>query len=314
MYLICLLAWGLNFIAIKVQGHSVPLELSLLYRLAFTALVFIGLVVILKPGGKAAPKDWGYLAAFGVLNLSLSYLLLYYATASISAALVTLVFSLKTIGTPVALRLFLKQKLHLSVVVGGVLGIAGVGLVMYPMLAQTLHSAALQGVIFAVLGMLLTSVGDACSARNARAGIHPLRANAFGFCVATLLLAVLCSAKGLQLQFDASAHYVGALLYLTLVASCLAWLCYLQLVKRIGAAASSYMVALFPAVGGIGSVAIGESQPTVYLIAGCFVSCLGAAIALGGPHVFRADNHVTPSLAMAKLGLKVQAWWSRAKP
>jgi len=50
----------------------------------------------------AQSKDWPYLAAFGVLNLSLSYLLLYYATSWISAALVTLVFSLKTIGTPLA--------------------------------------------------------------------------------------------------------------------------------------------------------------------------------------------------------------------
>lgn len=291
MYLVCLLAWGLNFIAIKIQGHSVPLELSLLYRLAFTSMVFIALVAILKPGGKAKPMDWGYLAAFGILNLSLSYLLLYYATTWISAALVTLVFSLKTIGTPVALRIFLKQDLRLTVFVGGLIGIFGVGLVLYPMLDQSMDVAAMKGLIFAVLGMLLTSVGDACSARNAREGIHPLRANAFGFCVATLLLAVLSAIQGLHFQFDTSAPYVGALLYLTLVASCLAWLFYLKLVERIGAAASGYMVALFPAIGGIGSVIIGESEPTIYLVSGCLVSCLGAAIALGGHRFFPTKSN-----------------------
>ena len=70
------------------------------------------------------------------------------------------------------------------------------------------------------------------------------------------------------------------------MASCIAWLFYLRLVERIGAAASSYMVALFPAVGGIGSVIIGESAPTIYLIAGCLVSCVGATIALGGSRFF----------------------------
>lgn len=282
MYLVCLLAWGLNFIAIKIQGHTVPLEQSLLYRLAVTTLVFVALVALLKPGGKPGRKDWGYLAAFGVLNLSLSYLLLYYATTWISAALVTLVFSLKTIGTPLALRLFLKQDLHPTVLVGGLIGVCGVGLVLYPMLGQTMTGAAWTGLGFAVLGTLLTSVGDACSARNARVGIHPLRANAIGFCVATVLLAALCAFQGQRWQFDMSARYVGALLYLTLVASCLAWLFYLKLVERIGAAASSYMVALFPAVGGIGSVVMGESEPTPYLVAGCLVSCIGATIALGG--------------------------------
>lgn len=287
MYLVCLLAWGLNFIAIKVQGHTVPLELSLLYRLAFTSVVFVVLVAILRPEGKPKQEDWGYLAAFGVLNLSLSYLLLYYATIWISAALVTLVFSLKTIGTPLALRLFLKQRLHPSVLLGGLVGVCGVGLVLYPMLQQSLDDAALKGLGFAVLGMLLTSVGDACSARNARQGIHPLHANAFGFCVATVLLAAVSALQGQHLQFDTSTHYIGALLYLTLVASCLAWLFYLKLVQRIGAAASSYMVALFPAVGGIGSVIIGDSEPSIYLVLGCFVSCVGAAMALGGSRFSR---------------------------
>jgi hypothetical protein len=55
---------------------------------------------------------------------------------------------------------------------------------------------------------------------------------------------------------------------------------YLKLVERIGA--SSYMMALFPAVAGIGSVVIGESEPTLYLVAGCLVSCIGASIAPGG--------------------------------
>jgi drug/metabolite transporter (DMT)-like permease len=282
MYLFCLLAWGLNFIAIKIQGHVVPLELSLLYRLAFTSVVFIVLTVWLKPGGQRQRKDWPYLAAFGVLNLSLSYLLLYYATAWISAALVTLVFSLKTIGTPVALRIFLKQELRPSVLVGGLVGVCGVGLVLYPVLAQAMPDTALKGLGFAVLGMVLTSVGDVCSGRNASQGIHPLRANAFGFCVATLVLGGISLVQGQHLQFDFSVSYISALLYLTLVASCLAWFLYLKLIQRIGAAASSYMVALFPAVGGIGSVLIGESEPNLYLLLGCVVSCLGAGIALGG--------------------------------
>jgi len=109
------------------------------------------------------------------------------------------------------------------------------------------------------------------------------------------LLAVLSAIQGLDFQFDTSAHYVGALLYLTLVASCLAWLLYLKLVEQIGAAASSYMVALFPAIGGIGSVIIGESEPTIYLVSGCFVSCLGAVIALGGYRFFVPK--AMPSLA-----------------
>jgi drug/metabolite transporter (DMT)-like permease len=137
------------------------------------------------------------------------------------------------------------------------------------------------------LGVALTSVGDVCSARNASQGIHPLRANAFGFCVATLLLGVIGLIQGQHLQLYFSASYISALLYLTLVASCLAWLLNLKLIERISAVASSYMVALFPAMGGIGAVLIGESEPNIYLSSGCLVSCSGAAIALGGVGILR---------------------------
>jgi drug/metabolite transporter (DMT)-like permease len=68
---------------------------------------------------------------------------------------------------------------------------------------------------------------------------------------------------------------------LTLIASFAAWLFYLKLVEKIGGAQSGYMVALFPAIGGIASVIIGESNPSMYLLFGCISSCIGAAIALG---------------------------------
>jgi drug/metabolite transporter (DMT)-like permease len=135
--------------------------------------------------------------------------------------------------------------------------------------------------------MVLTSVGDASSARNSQRGIHPLWANTVGFGVATLLLGTLNLWQGRHWQFDFSAPYISALLYLTLVASCLAWLFYLKLIERIGAAASSYMVALFPAVGGLGSVLMGESEPSIYLFLGCLLSSLGAGIALGGMAALR---------------------------
>jgi hypothetical protein len=74
------------------------------------------------------------------------------------------------------------------------------------MLGQVMTGAAWTGLGFAVLGMLLTSVGDACAARNARVDIHPLRANAVGFCVATVLLAALCAFQGQRWQLDTSAQ------------------------------------------------------------------------------------------------------------
>jgi len=281
MYAFCLIVWGLNFIAVKIQGTPVALEVSLTYRLLGAAAMFLLLAWFTRPQGKPGRADLGPLAAFGICNFALSYLLLYYATTWSSAALVTLLFSLKTVMTPVALRLFLGDRLHPRLLLGGLIGVTGVGVLVYPMLASGDGAFDWKGIGFALLGTVLTAVGDASSARNARRGIAAAYSNAAGFVVGAVLMLVISVVQGQSFGLPTTSSYLGALAYLTVVASFGAWLFYLKLVERIGAAVSSYMVALFPAVGGIASVVIGESEPTLYLLGGCLLSCIGAALALG---------------------------------
>lgn len=283
MYIFCVLAWGLNFIAIKIQGNIVPLEVSLCYRLMAAAAIFFILIAIRRPAGSPQRRDWPFLMLFGIFNFALSYLLLYRATIVSSSALVVLVFSLKTITTPFALRMFLKQKVHGTIFLAGAIGVAGVVFLIFPWLQRTDRSGVIEGLLFAIAGTLLTSLGDVCSARNARRSIHPLYANAYGFFAASIIILLFASLSDLKFSIEYSWQYIGALLYLTLIASCVAWIYYLRLVGEIGAATSGYMVALFPAVGGLASVAIGESAATTPFFVGCALCCLGAAISSGGP-------------------------------
>lgn len=57
MYIFCLIVWGLNFIAVKIQGTPVSLELSLTYRLVITSFLFWVLVWFLRPMGRPTRKD-----------------------------------------------------------------------------------------------------------------------------------------------------------------------------------------------------------------------------------------------------------------
>ncbi|MBT2606000.1 DMT family transporter [Bacillus sp. ISL-53] len=281
MYIFCLIVWGLNFIAVKIQGTPVSLELSLTYRLVMTAFLFLVLVWFLKPKGRPQRKDIPFIIVFGVCNFALSYLCLYYATILSSAAIVTLIFSLKVILTPIALRVFLKEKLHSRVLLGGILGVFGVCVIIYPTLNNFQGLTDLKGIMIALLGTILTAIGDASSARNAKLKVDPIYANAIGFTVGSVLMGAIVLFQGQKIVLPTTVTYLSALLYLTLIASFMAWLFYLKLVEKIGGAKSGYMVALFPAIGGIASVLIGESTPSIYLVVGCLSSCIGAAIALG---------------------------------
>ncbi|TMU86574.1 DMT family transporter [Bacillus sp. BHET2] len=287
MYIFCLLVWGLNFIAVKIQGTPVSLELSLTYRLIMTAILFTILVCFLRPKGKPLKKDVPFIIVFGVCNFALSYLCLYYATILSSAAIVTLIFSLKVILTPIALRIFLKEQLHLRILIGGILGVLGVIVVIYPSLDNIHGFNDVKGILIAVLGTIITAIGDASSARNAKKKVNPIYANAIGFIAGGILLGAVVYFQGQEVSLPTSISYLSALLYLTILASFGAWLFYLKLVEKIGGAKSGYMVALFPAIGGVASVIIGESKGSIYLVIGCLFSCIGAAIALGLGTYFR---------------------------
>ncbi|KAA0777268.1 DMT family transporter [Bacillus sp. AR2-1] len=281
MYIFCLIVWGLNFIAVKIQGTPVSLELSLTYRLVMTAFLFLILIWFLRPRGMPTKKDILFIMIFGICNFALSYLCLYYATILSSAAIVTLIFSLKVILTPIALRIFLKEKLHSRVFFGGIFGVVGVCTLIYPNLNNFQGFNDIKGIMVAILGTVLTAIGDVSSARNAKHKVNPIYANTIGFTVGSILMGVIVLFQGEKVTFPTSFSYVSMLLYLTLFASFVAWLFYLKLVEKIGGARSGYMVALFPVIGGIASVLIGESNPSPYLFVGCFSSCIGAAIALG---------------------------------
>ncbi|MGG2091428.1 DMT family transporter [Bacillus sp. S13(2024)] len=290
MYIFCLIVWGLNFIVVKIQGTPVSLELSLTYRLMGAALMFIVLMCVVRPNGRPSRKDVFPLVTFGVCNLALSYLCLYYATIWISAALVTLLFSLKTVLTPIALRIFLGERLHPRILIGGIVGITGVSILVYPLLIKSSSTSDLKGIGLALIGTILTAIGDAASAQNARRGINAVYSNSVGFVVASILLLAICVFQEQNFTLPTSVSYLGALAFLTVFASFGAWMFYLKLVERIGASVSSYMVALFPAIGGVASVAIGDSTPTLYLLFGCLFSCIGAAIALGFRLPYRNRN------------------------
>ncbi len=281
-YWFCTLVWGLNFIAVKIQGDLVAPELSLFYRLALTCLMFGGLLLWRRPDKPLGGGRKVTVLLFGVCNFALSYLCLYYGTLQSSAAVVTMIFSLKVVFTPLALAIVGRESVSGRIALGGAMGIGAVIVLLYPTLVHHPESLSVSGLGLALVGTIITSIGDVCSAINADRGVDPVYANALGFLVAGVVMGGIVWGKGVPVSLPPSIHYWSALLYLSVCASLFAWLFYLKLVKEIGGARSGYMVALFPAIGGVASVVIGESDLTPYLMIGCSLSCVGAFVALKG--------------------------------
>lgn len=279
MYVTCMLIWGLNFIAVKIQGTEAPLEISLLYRSAIAFVLFYLLLKIKKIKFTKEKMNYFTIIGFGVCNFAVSYLLLYYGTTYSTAALVTLIFSLKAIITPIFLNIVFKTELQKKIYIGGALGLLSVVVILYPDL-HTISSDFILGIALAVIGTIVTSIGDVFSYYNNKKNINPIMANTMGMFSATLLILIFTIASAKSFVFPTSLQYWMGLLYLAILASFFAWLLYLLLIKNMGAAESSYMVAVFPAIGGFASVIIGETQFSINLVIGIVLAVLGAYIAL----------------------------------
>lgn len=282
MYLFCMFIWGLNFIAVKIQGDSLPLEVALLYRSLIAFSLFGVMFIFIFKKLKLNNTNWFTIIGFGLCNFTISYLLLYYGTFYSSAAIVTLIFSMKAILTPIFISMVFKRKISNRIYVGGGLGVVSVVVILYPDL-NSLTNEFIIGVAFALLGAIITSIGDVLSLYNSESKVHPVLSNTIGMLSAVIFLLIYTSFNGYRYSFPLELNFWFSLLYLSILASFLAWFFYLKLINNIGAAESGYMVAMFPAIGGIASVIMGETHLSINLVVGIILACMGAYLALYKP-------------------------------
>ncbi|HEH3577133.1 TPA: DMT family transporter [Staphylococcus aureus] len=282
MYLFCMFIWGLNFIAVKIQGDSLPLEVALLYISLIAFSLFGVMFIFIFKKLKLNNTNWFTIIGFGLCNFTISYLLLYYGTFYSSAAIVTLIFSMKAILTPIFISMVFKRKISNRIYIGGGLGVVSVVVILYPDL-NSLTNEFIIGVAFALLGTIITSIGDVLSLYNSESKVHPVLSNTIGMLSAVIFLLIYTSFKGYRYSFPLELNFWFGLLYLSILASFLAWFFYLKLINNIGAAESGYMVAMFPAIGGIASVIMGETHLSINLVVGIILACMGAYLALYKP-------------------------------
>ncbi|HCC5635810.1 TPA: DMT family transporter [Staphylococcus aureus] len=282
MYLFCMFIWGLNFIAVKIQGDSLPLEVALLYRSLIAFSLFGVMFIFIFKKLKLNNTNWFTIIGFGLCNFTISYLLLYYGTFYSSAAIVTLIFSMKAILTPIFISMVFKRKISNRIYIGGGLGVVSVVVILYPDL-NSLTNEFIIGVAFALLGTIITSIGDVLSLYNSESKVHPVLSNTIGMLSAVIFLLIYTSFNGYRYSFPLELNFWFGLLYLSILASFLAWFFYLKLINNIGAAESGYMVAMFPSIGGIASVIMGETHLSINLVVGIILACMGAYLALYKP-------------------------------
>jgi len=242
------LIWGSTWLAIKLQLTQVPPILSVAYRFCLAALILLTYCGLARKRLNYPLRDHWFMALQGFTMFGLSYCGSYLATTYMKSGLVAVVFSTILMWNILNLRIFMNQPVAWRAFGGGILGLSGICIVFRQDLAAFTATSGLIGLLIALAGAYLASVGNVVGARNAKKGVPVTQANAFGMGYGGLLTLCIHLAMSGTLTMEWSVGYLGSMLYLTIFGSIVAFGCYMLLIGRIGAEYAAYVTLLMPII------------------------------------------------------------------
>jgi drug/metabolite transporter (DMT)-like permease len=249
LYGITVLIWGSTWLAITFQLGEVNAMLSVAYRFTLATAVLLVYAGLRKLNLRFSARQHLFFALQGVLLFSLNYLLVYLAEQRLTSGLVAVIFSMLVFMNILMGALFLRTPVRTNVVLGALIGLAGISLVFLPELKSfSLQDSGFVGLLLGVGGTLFASMGNITSARNQREGLPVIQTNAFGMGYGAILMFIFALVAGVPFTFEATPGYILSLVYLAVFGSVIAFGAYLTLLGRIGADRAGYSSLLFPIV------------------------------------------------------------------
>lgn len=249
LYLLTVLIWGSTWIAIKWQLGVVPAPVSIAYRFWIAAVVLLLILVAMRKQVRPPTNAWRYLLAQGLALFCCNFLCFYYASQWVPSGLVAVVFSTAPLWNSINGRLFLGRPVQPQVILGALLGLAGIAMLFLPqMTGHWGDGGMLLGLGLALLGTLFFSTGNLLSSRMQALGLTPWLTNTWAMFFGAGILTVAGLLLGLSFDIEPTARYVGSLLYLAIPGSVIGFTAYLLLVGRLGPERAAYCTVLFPVV------------------------------------------------------------------
>ncbi len=247
LYATVLLAWGFAWITIHLQVGIVSPDVSVLWRFLLAGVVTLAIAAVRGDRLRYGVRDHAMFGLLGLVLFSINFVLFYHAAEDLPSGLLSVVFSLVSFINVWLGALFLGAPIDRRVVIGGLLGAAGMAAMFYPQFAgHDFPVAVLMGLGLSLIGTVMFCSGNIISATFYRRKIPVFAANGYAMLYGTAALAIYAIARGNAFIVDWTVSYLAALVYLAIVASVVAFACYLTLVGRIGADRAGYVTVLGP--------------------------------------------------------------------
>jgi drug/metabolite transporter (DMT)-like permease len=240
--LFCLL-WSFAFVAGKVGVTYCPPLIMLAARFSLAGILILGVVALRGERWSLSLRDTLSFAVIGIANNALYLGLGYIGLKTVSAGLSGLVLSANPVFTAVFAALLLNEQLTWRKITGLLLGVIGVGLIVWH--RMSVGSDSLHGILFTlvalasiVAGTILFKVLAPKGSLWIGNGVQNLSAG-----IVLVPIALMLSSTS-DIVFN--VQLVSAFAFLTLGGSILAYVLWFHLLRVCGATAASAYHFLMP--------------------------------------------------------------------
>lgn len=284
LYASSVLVWGLSWIAMHYQVGQVAPAVSVVWRFAIAAPLMFALAFLNGERLRFLLADHRYFLGLGAAIFSTNFLLFYYAAQYVASGLLSIAFSLASVGNVLLGAIVFGVRIERRVVVGGALGVAGIAAMFYPELGDLrLDSTGLIGLALAVGGTLSFCAGNMLSVAAQRRKLPIFASTAWSMTYGAGFVTVFALLRGETFTIEWSATYLGGLAYLGIVGSFVAFSVYFTLLGRIGAARTGYTTVMYPVVALLVSTFAENYHWTVIAALGLAAVLIGNVLVLRTP-------------------------------
>jgi drug/metabolite transporter (DMT)-like permease len=247
--LFCLI-WSFSFVAGKIGVTSCPPLILLAARFSLAGVLILGFSALRNEAwsfnGSFSWRDAGVFAILGVANNALYLGLGYTGLQTVSAGLGGLIVSANPVFTAVFAALFLGEQLTGRKIAGLLLGIIGVGFIVWHRMSAGTDSW--HGILFTLASLASIVTGTLLFKLLAPKGSLWIGNGIQNLVAGIVLLPVAFTFSNVS-DIVPSTRLLGAFAFLVLGGSILAYLLWFHLLKVCGATAASAYHFLMPPLG-----------------------------------------------------------------
>ncbi|MGJ8695234.1 MAG: DMT family transporter [Verrucomicrobiaceae bacterium] len=268
--------WGASFLFMRVSAPSFGPVPLIAFRMGLAGLA-LSPVFLRKEARQIARAHWWQLLVSGVFGSSLSFILLSYATLTLSAGFTSLMNSSVPVFSALIAAFWLGERLRPSQILGLALGILGVVILVWGKLEFHQHGRGWP-ITACVTACLFYGFGASWIKAKLR-NVPPLVASSGSLLGAGLVLLPFALAR-LPAQIPSPVSWLSATA-LSLLCTALAFVLFFRLIGRTGATAATSVTFLIPFFGIFWGWLILHETVTTQMIAGMVVTLLGTGLTTG---------------------------------